>query len=62
MQWSIKSTKYSEINDLLYEFSLSEEEPIQLRPYPLALASEKIVANEVENILEADVIKESNSP
>ena len=45
-----------------HKIILNEEEPIQLRPYPLPLASEKIVANEVKNMLEADVIQESNSP
>ena len=45
-----------------HEIHLSDKEPIQLKPYPLPLASEKIVANEVKNMLDADVIQESNSP
>lgn len=45
-----------------HEIHLSDKEPIQLKPYPLPLVSEKIVANEVNNMLDADVIQESNSP
>ena len=35
---------------------------LQQKPYPLPLASEKIVAEEVQNMLNADVTQESNSP
>ena len=45
-----------------HEIHLTDKEPIQLKPYPLPLASERIVANEVKNMLDADVIQESNSP
>ena len=45
-----------------HSIELTDKVPIQQKPYPLPLASEKIVAEEVQNMLNADVIQESSSP
>ena len=45
-----------------HNIQLTDNVPIQQKPYPLPLASEKIVAEEVQNMLNADVIQESDSP
>ena len=41
---------------------LTSEEPVHLKPYPLPFSSEKIVSEEVDSMLRAGVISESNSP
>ena len=45
-----------------HDIQLTDKVPIQQKPYPLPLASEKIVDEEVQNMLNADVIQESSSP
>ena len=49
-------------NCIEHEIKLTSDIPIRLKPYPLPFSSEKIVKEEVDNMLKAGVITESISP
>ena len=49
-------------NCIEHDIELNSHVPIKLKPYPLPFASEKIVKDEVENMLKSGVIEPSNSP
>ena len=47
---------------ITHVIELTSEEPVHLKPYPLPFSSEKIINEEVDSMIKAGVISESNSP
>ena len=45
-----------------HEIKVTSAEPIRLKPYPIPFSMKDVVSNEIDKMLRADIIEESDSP